>query len=507
MPADILLFLSDQHAAVYGPGGRMAVDTPNLDDLCRRGTRFDAAYTPCPLCVPARMAMLSGLAPHRTGIYTNNDTLPQTVPTFLHAAAAAGYETVLCGRMHFIGPDQRHGFTRRIAPDITPCGWARPAAALRRDLGVHLQTMGYKWCTHVVGGGASPVTSYDEAVLQALEEYLARPHRKPQLIVVGTYGPHFPYVAPESLFRKYLAAAQLPPTWPGRESWLNAQQRALLPETDRQEVALACQAAYKGLVEHTDALVGRAGRAFARFCAARGTAGLFAYLSDHGDTVGEHGIYGKKSFFEAAARVPMIFAGAGVAAGRRVAEPVSLLDIGPTVCEWAGADPLPQADGRSLAGVLRGEAADARRAVYSELVDRLPGGWTYTAMVRRGAYKYITCRGDEARDQLFDVENDPFEQHSLAAEQPGTARALAALALPPAEAAAQERRQARRAQDMALLAAAERAAGGADPERYHDYPPQAKQPPACCVTTLAGEPGLQQTGVYLGLPNKKGDAP
>ena len=86
----------------------MPVDTPNLAALREQGTAFDAAYTPCPLCVPARMAMLSGLSPYHTGIFTNNDTLPQTTPTFLHAMAAAGYETVLVGRMHFIGPDQRH---------------------------------------------------------------------------------------------------------------------------------------------------------------------------------------------------------------------------------------------------------------------------------------------------------------------------------------------------------------------------------------------------------------
>ena len=90
MSPDILLFISDQHAPQYQAGGQMPVDTPNLAALRGQGTAFDAAYTPCPLCVPARMAMLSGLAPHHTGIFTNNDTLPQTTPTFLHAMAAAG---------------------------------------------------------------------------------------------------------------------------------------------------------------------------------------------------------------------------------------------------------------------------------------------------------------------------------------------------------------------------------------------------------------------------------
>ena len=154
MSPDILLFISDQHAPQYQADGQMPVDTPNLAALREQGTAFDAAYTPCPLCVPARMAMLSGLAPHHTGIFTNNDTLPQTTPTFLHAMAAAGYETVLVGRMHFIGPDQRHGFPRRVAPDFTNSGWVRPQKTLEQDFGVHTQTMGYKWCIDVVGGGA-----------------------------------------------------------------------------------------------------------------------------------------------------------------------------------------------------------------------------------------------------------------------------------------------------------------------------------------------------------------
>lgn len=294
---DILLFISDQHAPQYQAGGQMPVDTPNLAALREQGTAFDAAYTPCPLCVPARMAMLSGLAPHHTGIFTNNDTLPQTTPTFLHAMAAAGYETVLVGRMHFIGPDQRHGFTRRVAPDFTNSGWARPQKTLEQDFGVHTQTMGYKWCIDVVGGGASPVVCYDDMVLDALEQYLAQPHSKPQLIVVGTYGPHFPYVAPPELFLKYLKTAQLPAAWQGNEPWLNAQQRNLQEPNTRAEIVLACQAAYKGLVEHTDGLIGRARAAFDAFTQSRGTPALFGYLSDHGDTVGEHGIYGKKSFF------------------------------------------------------------------------------------------------------------------------------------------------------------------------------------------------------------------
>lgn len=502
MSLDILLFISDQHAPQYQAGGQMPVDTPNLAALREQGTTFDAAYTPCPLCVPARMAMLSGLAPHHTGIFTNNDTLPQTTPTFLHAMAAAGYETVLVGRMHFIGPDQRHGFTRRVAPDFTNSGWARPQKTLEQDFGVHTQTMGYKWCIDVVGGGTSPVVCYDDMVLDALEQYLAQPHSKPQLIVVGTYGPHFPYVAPPELFLKYLKTAQLPAAWQGNEPWLNAQQRNLQEPNTRAEIVLACQAAYKGLVEHTDGLIGRARAAFDAFTQSRGTPALFGYLSDHGDTVGEHGIYGKKSFFEKSVRIPMVFAGSGVAAGQRVTAPVSLLDLGPTVCDWAGADPLPETDGQSLAAVLRGEPADADRTVWSEIVDKLPqGGWTYSCMARHGQQKFITCHRDEIHDQLFDVIADPDETTNLADAQPDETAAFAAAAARRVDFAAAEALQKRHAAAAAVLAKAEIATSGDDRERYRDYPSAAKEAPQYCVTNLTSAPGKSQTHEFYGLPD------
>lgn len=125
----------------------------------------------------------------------------------------------------------------------------------------------------------------------------------------------------------------------------------------------------------------------------------------------------------------MVFAGSGVAAGQRITAPVSLLDLGPTVCDWAGADPLPEPDGQSLVAVLRGESADADRTVWSEIVDKLPqGGWTYSCMARHGQQKFITCHRDEIHNQLFDVIADPDETTNLADAQPDETAAFAAAA-------------------------------------------------------------------------------
>lgn len=501
MQPDILLFMSDQHAPQYMGAGLQPVDTPNLDALRRDGTEFTQALTACPLCVPARMAMLSGLRASRTGVFTNTDTLPDTLPTFVHSLAAAGYETVLCGRMHFIGADQRHGFARRIAPDFTNSGWVRPPW-LAEDFGVHTHTMGYKWCTHVVGGGESPVVYYDEMVAQAAIDYLAQPHEKPQFILVGTYGPHFPYVAPRPLFEKYLRTVQLPPDFAADAQTLGPMLRALQEPHARREVALACNAAYKGMVEHTDALVGAVRAAFDAFVQKRGTAKLFCYLSDHGDTVGEHGIYGKKTFFEQSVDIPLIFAGDGVAAARRWEHPVSLLDVGPTVCEWTRAELPWQTDGQSLAGILRTGTGDARRAVLSEIVDKAPDGrWVYGCMVRQGAYKLIRYHGCESGDLLFDVQADARERHNLAHSRPKVYSALCELLAQATDPAAAEALQAVHARRAAVFAAAEKAAGYDDRERFRAYPEGAKRAPELCVTELAGAPGPAQQSVYHGLPD------
>ncbi|SBW02208.1 conserved hypothetical protein [uncultured Eubacteriales bacterium] len=500
MQPDILLFMSDQHAPQFMGGGEMAVDTPNLDVLRREGTSFTQGYTACPLCVPARMAMLSGMRPSRTGIFTNMDALPDTLPTFLHQLVAAGYETVLVGRMHFIGVDQRHGFTRRVAPDFTNSGWTRPPW-LEEDFGVHTQTMGYKWCTHVVGGGQSPVLCYDEMVVRSAEEYLSQSHEKPQCIVVGTYGPHFPYVAPPELFYKYLKTARLPATFGVEEAFMNPVLRSLQEPDARPEVVLACQAAYKGLIEHMDGLVGRVRTAFDAFAEKRDNARLFGYLSDHGDTVGEHGLFGKKTFFEKSVKIPLIFAGDGVTAGREWAEPVSILDVGPTLCAWTGVAPPERADGQSLKTILRGGQGEPDRVVLSESADRAPGGgWVYGCMARRGKYKFVTYHGYENQDMLFNVAVDLLEEYNLAEELPEVCESFRNILRERTDPAAAEALQAVHARRSKLMAECEKAEGYDDRERFRDYPDAAKEPPEVCVTSLSSPPGGNQSSVYYGLP-------
>lgn len=417
---DLLVFLSDQHTArIVRAEGDEVVETPNIDRLYSEGRAFSNTYTSCPLCVPARMSMLSGHLPSRTGIFTNSGTLPSDHATFAHCLGAAGYETVLCGRMHFLGPDQLHGFSRRLVGDFTPCYLGR-YGMVRSDLGPYVGTPAGKF-DKLYGGGTSPVLEYDRAVVDAALEYLRQPHDKPFLLVVGIYGPHHTFVAPEPLYRKYLDALGPPRSSavedPHLHPFLRERRRGLA-----QDVVRCLRAAYYGLVEHVDSLVGETMQAMDEHLAATGRRGTACYLSDHGELAGERGLWGKMTFYEESARIPLIFRGHGVRPDSPETTPSSIMDLGPTLCELAGVPPPPEQDGISLVPALVRSDMDPGRRVFSEM---LPGGRP-ARMVRVENWKYISYDGIDA-DELFDLAVDPDERVNRIGEHPDVAARLAAV--------------------------------------------------------------------------------
>lgn len=491
---DILLMMSDQHAAWYMGHEGGIVDTPNLDALAVEGTRFSNCYTACPLCVPARMSMLAGRLPTRIGVTANNQTLSSLAPTFLFPLVAAGYETVLIGRMHFTGTDLRHGFMKRIGGDVTPTSWVPPRQEIQEERGKLMSTFSAGGCLDVIGGGESPVRYFDQEIVQDALDYLAQPHEKPQFIVVGTFGPHFPYVADPMLYRKYKARGWLPPAFGetpdfvAQNPWLKAHQK-----TAERSVAVKAAAAYCALVEETDAFVGKVRAAFTRYTAAAGHPAVFGYLSDHGDTVGARNMYGKQTFFEDSARVPLLLAGDGIPAGRVITNNVSLLDIGPTVCALAGtAYQGAFVDGESLAPFFAedGPVSDNARTVISQYIEsrggvnpwlaKQPGyklepeTFSYSVMVRQGRWKYFVYHGQEEQAVLFDMENDPNETKNVIAAHPETARQLHTVAMEAAEPATAEREHQERGIMNAWLRRYEWETGKFIDERWKDNPPTAR---------------------------------
>lgn len=209
---DILMYISDQHAWLQqGYAGDPIVKTPNLDRIAAQGTVMQNCCTSYPLCVPARMSMMSGQTASHCRVMSNMTALDSNKATFAHCLDAGGYETVLCGRMHFVGPDQRHGFEKRIAGEQTPIFHNRPNEAFKKERGVHDHTpQGTLECLRYIGAGNSPTLEYDRYVVSEALNYLKNDHEIPQFLCVGTYGPHHPYVAPKELYEYYLERVSVP---------------------------------------------------------------------------------------------------------------------------------------------------------------------------------------------------------------------------------------------------------------------------------------------------------
>jgi len=437
MQPNIVYILSDQHHAdVWGGAGDPYISTPNIDALAASGVSLRDCSCASPLCVPSRSSLLSGLSPQKTGIYNNMQALPFHVPTFAHSLANAGYETVLSGRMHFVGQDQNHGFQTRLVGDITgtyPMNYkkildnAKKSGAPKATKNIYGPLAGtsgpIRRAVELSGGGDSAVLHFDRDVADAAIDFLrTRKSDKPLLITVGFYGPHCPYVAPEGLFKKYydllpaypaVTPEEVAQMHPAMQQWINNRGVADLTDEDVRRV----RAAYYALTEYTDSLIGEV------LAAARETLGeentVFIYGSDHGDCIGQHGYFWKSNFFDGSVRVPMMFSWKGhFAEGKTLHAPTTLLDLAPTLTELAGAAPLPCADGRSLVKDLReGVSQEEDRLIFSFCSDIK--GDTPSAMVKNKRWKLVLF-GDFP-PMLFDLQNDPEENVNLAGTQAAAA--------------------------------------------------------------------------------------
>ncbi len=438
MQPDILIFMSDQHGGKFmSHTGHDLVRTPHLDRIAENGTSFTSAYTSCPLCAPARMSFLTGQLPSKLKIFTNSQTLPSDQATFLHSLTAAGYETVLCGRMHFQGPDQRHGFSKRIFGDMTPTQWSGGATTFWNNRKPELsRAMLDPFAVACAGKGFSAVLEYDRFVTDAAIKYLEADHDKPQCIVVGTYGPHSPYIAPPELYDYYRERIELPRSFINKPQFDTLYNRFQIAKMETafqiahpgREVSetdiLDARAAYLGMIEYQDQLIGEVKGAWDDYLQRHNREGLFAYTSDHGQQNGEKGFFAKLDFFEETACIPLVFEGHHVRPGARIDSVTSIMDIAPTLCEIAGAEMPPRQDGQSLTGELQNGEEDHGREVLADLLpvgeqiylkDNYPGINVKKLlepgrMLRSGKWKYIHFYKHDSDDLLFDLESDPHEQ-------------------------------------------------------------------------------------------------
>ena len=414
---NFLVIMSDQHhAGVMGCAGDGVIRTPNLDRLAARGVRFEQCYTASPLCVPSRMAFMTGQYPSDTGAWCNEDILGSDIPTFAHSLGLAGYETVLCGRMHFVGPDQRHGFEKRLVGDLTGVHHRllRPDAdPLMADM---VEAMNQSLhAASFSGPGRSFTLDYDDEVTAAGVDYLDnRDDDRPLCMVVGTFLPHCPFVIDEDLFNSYLDKVPLPHVPDGYFDQLHPLINRWIEDRGITGIDPAItkrvREAYYGMVTYFDRLVGRLLDALQRSPLADNT--VVIYCSDHGEMAGEHGMFWKSNFFEGSVRVPLIASWPGrFAKGVSFDPVVNLVDLAPTMIDLAGAEPLPVVRGRNLRGFLEdgrddGWVDETCSEHYNTL--NLPPG----RMIRRDQWKLVHYHGDDT-PMLFDLSRDPEELDDL----------------------------------------------------------------------------------------------
>jgi choline-sulfatase len=419
---NILLIMSDQHhAGLMGCAGNPIARTPNMDRLARGGVRFSNAYCTFPLCGPSRMSFMTCRHPHEINLWDNESQLNSDTPTFAHAFLSAGYETVLAGRMHFVGGDQRHGYANRIMGDCPESSHLAAGWKLGRVLGDLVDTPGMSLNGLLKSGpGRTGYHAYDEAVTDAAVAWLRQRGRsdpeRPFLLTVGYVAPHCPFVAPPGDFEAYrcrIGYSDLPRPDECLHS-ANATRRKRFgtdpePPVDAQWRA---RVAYYGLCTFLDRQVGAVLSALEHAALADDT--VIVYCSDHGEMLGEHGMWWKSTFYDGASRVPLIISWPGhCKAGESRTENVSLMDIGTTLIDLAGLDPLPGASGKSFRSLLEGANGKWDGTVFAEYAER--GSVAVSRMVRSGPWKFNYYHGMPS--ELFNLQDDPGERINLSGRQ------------------------------------------------------------------------------------------
>jgi choline-sulfatase len=415
-PANLVLILSDEHnKRIAGCYGHPMVQTPNLDRLAARGTRFSSAYTNCPICVPARAALATGQYVHRIRYWDNAIAYDGRVPSWGHRLRDQGYRVTAIGKLHYVDSDpQRNGFDEEILPMHIVNGVGDLLGLIRDELP---RRPGSARLGPEAGPGESDYTRYDREVTAAAVHWLENaPHDRdrPWALFVGFVSPHFPLIAPPRFYHLY-PEEQVP--WPTqydpgerpRHPFLDALRKCLCyDEAFDPPMVRRAIAAYFGLVSFLDENIGQILRALEETGLAQSTRVI--YTSDHGDNLGARGLWGKSTMYEESAGIPLLLAGPDVPAAAVCDTPVTLVDLFPTAiqCLGARADPRDrELPGVSLLEIARGHRPE--RTILSEY--HAAGAVCGAFMIRRGKWKYVHYVG--LPPMLFDLEADPCELQDL----------------------------------------------------------------------------------------------
>lgn len=421
---NILFLMADEFRHdVAGFAGNPVARTPHLDGLARNAMIFENAHTPSPVCVPGRQCLATGKYPHQIGCEQFGDDIAPGSQTFARWFSDHGYYTVACGKLHHRGPDQMQGWLHRIGSE-TAVRW--PAAyASRSQIGRR------KWAgaddVRGAGAGISPLGIHDDFTVRGTLDLLrmqalgAAPKDAPMLLMVSLQQPHFPLLTSPRLLDYY--RDRVPIYWnepPAGHPFLDKGRIDASDGITEADVRRAT-ATYYGMVEQTDHRFGvvlralnEAGHDLSQW--------IIVFTADHGDMLGQHGVWEKRKFYDASVKVPLFFSAPGLAGGR-TRQIANLVDIFPTLCGLAG---LPIPGGLAGHDLFADTGNDLTFSQYD----------ANQFMVRQGDLKYL--RFPNAPEVLFDLERDPGENTNLIADpayaekRAGLRRELDALLSPPA---------------------------------------------------------------------------
>ena len=415
---NILIFMVDQlNGTLFPDGPAEWLHAPNLKKLAARSTRFQNAYTASPLCAPGRAAFMSGQLPSDTGVYDNAAEFTSSIPTYAHHLRRAGYQTCLTGKMHFVGPDQMHGFEERLTTDIYPAdfGWTPDYRKPGERIDWWYHNMG-----SVTGSGVGEISNqmeYDDEVAynatRKVYDYARGKDERPWCMTVSFTHPHDPYVARKKYWDLYEDCEHLLPTVPAMEyEDHDAHSQRIFDANDWRSFDISeddikrSRRAYFANISYLDDKIGEVMEALD----STDQEAIILFVSDHGDMLGERGLWFKMSFFEGSARVPMMICAPDMKPGL-IKTPVSNIDVCPTLCDLAGVDMSevePWTTGQSVKPM--GQGIERTEPVAIEYAAEA----SYAPMVslRYGKWKYNRCKLDP--DQLFDMDADPHELTNLA---------------------------------------------------------------------------------------------
>ena len=417
---NILFIMADQMAAPLLPlhDARSPIRMPHLDALARDGVVFDSAYCNSPLCAPSRFCLMSGQLPSRIGAWDNAADFPSDIPTYAHYLRALGYRTALSGKMHFCGPDQLHGYEERLTSDIYPAdyGWAVNWDA------PDVRASWYHNMSSVLQAGPcvrSNQLDFDEEVVfkanQYLFDHVRNTPEQPFCLTVSMTHPHDPYTIPAAFWDLYDGVEIPMPVVDMAQDRQDPHSERILKVIDLwgksmpEEAVRRARRAYFGACSYIDANIGKLMKTLTD-CGLRDDT-IVVFSGDHGDMLGERGLWYKMHWFEASARVPMVVHAPARFRPARVAPSVSTIDLLPTFVAMAGGalDAGLAIDGRSLMPHLTG-GDDGHDEVIGEYMAE--GSRETVVMIRRGRYKFIHAAQDPCL--LFDVQDDPRELRNLA---------------------------------------------------------------------------------------------